>query len=92
MQQGGLRMGKDKQAVPEGGQLPLEELFQNLEEVIGKLEGEDVNLEESFRLYQKGMELLKQCNTVIDAVEKKVLILDENGETHPFQDGEDNEQ
>ena len=77
-------MGKDKQAVPEGGQLPLEELFQNLEEVIGKLEGEDVNLE--------GMELLKQCNTVIDAVEKKVLILDENGETHPFQDGEDNEQ
>ena len=29
-------MGKDKQAVPEGGQLPLEELFQNLEEVIGK--------------------------------------------------------
>ena len=43
-------MGKDKQAVPEGGQLPLEELFQNLEEVIGKLEGEDVNLEESFRL------------------------------------------
>ena len=85
-------MGKDKQAVPEGGQLPLEELFQNLEEVIGKLEGEDVNLEEAFRLYQKGMELLKQCNTVIDAVEKKVLILDENGETHPFQDGEDNEQ
>ena len=60
--------------------------------MIGKLEGEDVNLEESFRLYQKGMELLKQCNTVIDAVEKKVLILDENGETHPFQDGEDNEQ
>ena len=77
-------MGKDKQAVPEGGQLPLEELFQNLEEVIGKLEGEDVNLEESFRLYQEGMELLKQCNARIEHVEKQMLAIDEEGQTHEF--------
>ncbi len=75
-------MEEDRKTLSEEEQVPLEELFENLEEVIGKLEGENVNLEESFRLYKRGMELLKQCNTVIDNVEKKVLILDENGNTH----------
>lgn len=61
----------------------LEELFQELEIIAANLEGE-VNLEESFRLYQKGMALLKQCNDRIDKVEKQVLVLDEDGETHEF--------
>ena len=30
------------------------------------------------------MNLLKQCSQAIDEVEKKVLVLDENGETHEF--------
>lgn len=84
-------MEEDRKNIAEQEQVPLEELFQNLEKVIGKLEGEDVNLEESFQLYKQGMELLNQCNTVIDTVEKKVLILDDNGNTRQFQDGEDNE-
>ena len=29
-------------------------------------------------------QLLKQCNETIDAVEKKVQVLDENGEVHEF--------
>lgn len=62
----------------------LEELFDNLETVVNQLEGEDVSLEESFRLYNEGMVLLKKCNETIDTVEKKVLVLDENGETHEF--------
>lgn len=62
----------------------LEELFQKLEEIAGCLEGENVNLEDSFRLYNEGMQLLKKCNDTIDKVEKKVLILDEEGETHEF--------
>lgn len=68
--------------VHEEGYVPLEELFGNLEAVIGRLEGEDVNLEESFRLYKEGMTLLKKCNAAIDTVEKKVLVLDEDGGTH----------
>lgn len=62
----------------------LEQKFQALEEVIEKLEGEDVALEQSFDLYNKGMTLLKNCTRMIDEVEKKVLVLDENGETHEF--------
>lgn len=62
----------------------LEELFENLDRIVSRLEGEEVSLEESFQLYQRGMNLLKQCNTTIDTVEKKVQMLDENGETHEF--------
>lgn len=62
----------------------LEELFGQLDEVAEKLEQGDVSLEESFRLYQKGMEMLKLCNEKIDTVEKKVQILEENGEIHDF--------
>lgn len=62
----------------------LEELFEDLDGVVTRLEGEDISLEDSFTLYQKGMELLKKCNETIDTIEKKVQILDEDGESHEF--------
>lgn len=62
----------------------LEEAFEKLEETVWALEQEDVSLEESFQIYQRGMELLKQCNLAIDRVEKKVQVLSENGETYEF--------
>ena len=58
----------------------LEELFERLDRVIGGLEGEELSLEDSFNLYQEGMELVKCCNRTINDVEKKVLALDENGD------------
>ena len=51
---------------------------------MAALEQEDISLEESFQLYKSGMELLKKCNQSIDMVEKKVLVLNENGETDEF--------
>lgn len=62
----------------------LETIFEQLDEVVTKLEGEDVSLEDSFDLYHKGMDLLKVCNEKIDTIEKKMMILDDNGEQHEF--------
>jgi len=62
----------------------LEEMFKDLEELIGKMENEEITLEQTFDLYNNGMELLKKCNLSIDEIEKKVLVLDENGETDEF--------
>ena len=62
----------------------LEEMFKDLEELIGKMENEEITLEQTFDLYNNGMELLKKCNLSIDEVEKEVLVLDENGETDEF--------
>lgn len=62
----------------------LEELFVQLEETMKKMEQEDVSLEDSFQYYHRGMDLLKVCNDKIDQVEKKMLVLDEEGGTHEF--------
>lgn len=72
---------KDKTEEKEIG---LEELFEQLETTIHSMEEEDVSLEDSFRLYHKGMDVLKKCNDRIDEVEKKMLILDEEGGVHEF--------
>ena len=68
----------------EGRELNLEEAFERLEETVAALEQEDISLEESFQIYKDGMELLKKCNQAIYQVEKKVLVLNEYGETHEF--------
>lgn len=60
----------------------LEEVFGQLDEIVEKLEETNVSLEDSFKLYHRGMELLKICNDKIDTVEKKMMVLDESREQH----------
>ncbi|MCQ2498232.1 MAG: exodeoxyribonuclease VII small subunit [Lachnospiraceae bacterium] len=63
----------------------LEKSLEELELKARALEDENISLEDSFKLYSESMELLKKCSDSIDAVEKKVLVLEENGITHEFQ-------
>lgn len=65
-------------------EMTLEEAFSVLEETVSKLESEDISLEESFRTYQYGMDMLKFCNDKIDRVEKKVLKINEDGGLDEF--------
>lgn len=58
----------------------LEETFEQIEEIIEKMENPDISLEDSFALYQNGIEKLKICSGLLDAVEKKMQILNEEGE------------
>lgn len=58
----------------------LEASFEELEQIIGQLENPEVSLDDSFKLYNTGMKLLKSCNDSIDKVEKKILVLSEEGE------------
>ena len=62
----------------------IEELFQVLDQTVEKLESRVISLEESFKLYEQGMELLRSCNHKIDTVEKKMLQMNENGELSEF--------
>jgi len=57
----------------------LEQTFNELDGVIESLQAGDLPLEESFALYQKGMQLLKNCNDKLDLVEKKVMAMNEEG-------------
>ncbi len=71
----------------EAGQMEpfrLETAFDQIEQLIQKLQEGEVSLEESFRLYEQGMKLLQKCNENIDHVEKQMLQIDEEGHTHEF--------
>lgn len=59
----------------------LEKSFEELDAIIERLEDADTGLDDSFKLYNEGMKLLKLCNDSIDKVEKKVILLNENGES-----------
>lgn len=76
-------MAKKKETA-EQEQFRLEEAFDRIEALLEKLQDKDVTLEESFGLYQEGMGLLKLCNENIDYVEKQMLQIDEEGQTHEF--------
>ncbi|MDK2968261.1 MULTISPECIES: exodeoxyribonuclease VII small subunit [Lacrimispora] len=60
----------------------IEETLKDLEELVKKLESQESSLEESFEYYETGMKLVKSCNDKIDKVEKKIIVLEENGEEH----------
>ena len=59
--------------------IKLEESFEQLETIIAELEKGDMTLEDSFKKYEEGMKLIKNCSNSIDRVEKKLIVL-ENGE------------
>lgn len=64
----------------------LETMFQELSAIIEKMQERDVTLEESFSLYERGMRKLKLCNEKIDTVEKKMLLLNQQGELEAFDE------
>ena len=64
--------------------LTIEESLKELDGIVERLESREISLEDSFSIYQKGMELLRQCSSKIDTVEKKMLKINENGEFGEF--------
>ena len=57
----------------------LEDTFNKLEAVLNDTEQGELTLDESFTKYKEGMELLNKCNTMLDKVEKQIVIIDDNG-------------
>lgn len=55
--------------------MTLEESFDALDGIIDELQGGELTLEESFKKYEEGMKLVKNCNDLIDKVEKKLLVI-----------------
>lgn len=77
-------MAKKKEENKTEQALSLEDAFAQIEEVISRLETEEITLEESFSAYNQGMALLAKCNETIDQVEKKVLKVNEDGGLDEF--------
>ena len=46
--------------------LSFEEALDNLEEIVQQLEKDDVSLNQSVELYQRGVELSKKCSDLLE--------------------------
>lgn len=55
----------------------IEENFKELDELLEKMQDEDVSLDESFEMYKKGIEIVKDSNEQIDKIEKQIEVLEE---------------
>lgn len=62
-------------------EMSFEAAMAELEAVVGKLERGDVALEDSIKLYERGAELKKRCETKLKEAEEKVaaITLDSDG-------------
>lgn len=66
--------------------LTMEQHFEEIEKLIEKLEDKDISMEESFACYKDGIQHLATCNEMMDAVEKKVMELNQNGNLVEFKE------
>ena len=65
----------EKNGIYMAKKMTLEEAFDALDGIIDELQGGELTLEESFKKYEEGMKLVKNCNDSIDKVEKKLLVI-----------------
>ena len=55
----------------------IEDNFEQLEDIISKMQSDRITLEQSFELYNKGLSLVQDCNNQIDKIEKQIKIIEE---------------
>ncbi|WP_251520973.1 MULTISPECIES: exodeoxyribonuclease VII small subunit [Staphylococcus] len=59
----------------------FEDMMKELENIVQKLDNENVSLEESLNLYQRGMKLSANCDETLKEAEQKVNeLMTENNE------------
>lgn len=54
----------------------IEEMLADVDELIEQLETGEIPLEDSFKVYERGMKLVQTINSRIDKVEKKIIEID----------------
>ena len=61
--------------------MTLEESFEQLDELIARLEGGSIPISEAFKLYKNGIKIVENCNQQLDKVEKGITVLNKQEET-----------
>ena len=63
--------------------LKYEQAVAELEEIVRRMEGDGLSLEESIAAYRRGSELLRHCREQLKDAESKIQVL-ESGELRDF--------
>ena len=65
-------MAKSKSTPKNVDELSYEEALAELEEIVALLEGEQSQLEEAIKLFERGQALASRCGVLLEAAELKV--------------------
>lgn len=73
-------------------EMTFEEALKALEQVVARLEGGEVPLDESISLYERGEDLRKHCQARLDAAQARIekIVAGPDGKaagTQPFDEG-----
>ena len=63
----------------EDKQIDFEASLKELESIVAKLEDENINLEDSVQSFEKGVNLVKECQTQLQKAELKIKKLLDDG-------------
>jgi exodeoxyribonuclease VII small subunit len=55
--------------------MDFEKKLTRLEEIVAKMEGGDLSLEDSLKFFEEGVKLSRECNTQLSQAEQKVKVL-----------------
>lgn len=62
----------------------IENNFQKLEEILKQIQSENATLEDSFKLYKEGLEIVQECNNQIEKIEKKISVIEKDNDNEQF--------
>lgn len=62
----------------------IDESLKELQEIIQKMEVDELSLEDAFQLYEQGIQQIQACKVELDLVEKKMLQLTSKGDLVEF--------
>ena len=63
----------------------FEQSLEELENIVRKLESQELNLDKGLELFEKGVFLYKDCKKKLDQVEKKIVKLSESLKEEPLE-------
>ena len=55
--------------------IAFEEAIKRLEAIAAELEAENASLEDSLKLYEEGIALIRRCNSLLDDAQRKIKMI-----------------
>lgn len=66
---------KAESAATPPAEIPYEQLIEQLEGIVDRIEGGELGLEDSIKGYEQGIELVKRARAILDRAEQRITEL-----------------
>ncbi|MEX0837359.1 MAG: exodeoxyribonuclease VII small subunit [Gemmatimonadota bacterium] len=82
------RDGHEEDEAVEGEELGLEQRIRRLEEILTRMESDEVSLEEALELFEEGVGHVRRAETILSETELRVEELLSKGKTETMELGD----